>query len=181
MAERTRIAAFVLKYRLARETNSTYKIDVKRLPTRNAPFASSAAGLKNETHRPGACWSDRLFRRRELGFTRQHHASTAGTPEQGDAIERQNSRPDFQGLIYPGRSGDIQPAPIRPVSRPALTMTGRIISKRLAEAYLRFKKAGVPRNCTSIRAGADYGFGLRAQQSETSRANGSRALMEWLR
>ncbi|MEO7797813.1 MAG: alpha/beta hydrolase, partial [Opitutaceae bacterium] len=68
-----------------------------------------------------------------------------GKPDAADPVERVSSRPDFQALIYPGKSRQvIQPTPASP---PAFLAAGydyrEDISVGLAEAYLRFKKAKV--------------------------------------
>jgi len=102
------IAAFVLKHRLARETNSTYKIEVESLAdTQRAMrlIRSRAANWNLDPNRIGA-----------IGFSAGGELVNLvcarfddGQPDAGDAIERQPCRPNFQALIYPGRSGDIQP------------------------------------------------------------------------
>jgi hypothetical protein len=82
-----------------------------------------------------------------------------GKAEASDPIERQNSKPDFQALIYPGRSGDIQPTKESPPVFLACSYTDRKdISEGLAEAYLRFKRAGVPAELHIYSTGG-HGFG----------------------
>jgi len=50
----------------------------------------------------------------------------SGQADASDSVERQNSKPTFQALIYPGRSGDIQPTKDSPpASSPALTLTAK--------------------------------------------------------
>jgi len=171
-----------LKYRLARETELDLQESMlKRLPTRNAPFASSAAGLKNE-HRPGACWSDRLFRRRGIGFTRQH---TLRQRERTERETRSSGRiPDpILGAYLIWALRRLQPRPIRPrFSWPALTMTGRIFPKAWRGLSPLQDKPGVPRGTAHsiIRAG-DTGS-VCAPAIRNQPANGSRALRSgsWL-
>jgi endo-1,4-beta-xylanase len=85
----------------------------------------------------------------------------AGKPDATDPIDRQNARPDFQGLIYPGQSGKIIPEKGAP---PVFLACGygdrQDISEGLAEVYLRFKRAGVPAEL-HIYAGVGHGFGVR--------------------
>ena len=89
-----------------------------------------------------------------------------GKADAPDLIERQNSRPDFQGLIYPGRSGDIQPTKDSPPVFLACAYNDRKdISEGLAEVYLRFKRAGVPAEL-HIYASGGHGFGLRANNGK---------------
>ena len=96
-----------------------------------------------------------------------------------DPIERQNSRPVFQALIYPGRSGDIQPTNDSPPAFLACSYTDRKdISEGLAEVYLRFKKAGVPAELHIYSTGG-HGFGLRVSNHRPVGAWANR-FEEWL-
>jgi endo-1,4-beta-xylanase len=155
------IAAFVLKHRLAREAESTYKIDVES-------FADTQRAIRLIRSRAKE-WSIDAGRVGALGFsaggelvslaaTRFDNVNAAAA----DPIDRQPSRPDFQALIYPGRSGDIQPTKESPPVFLAASYTDRLdISEGLAEAYLRFKRAGVPAELHIYSTGG-HGFGLRA-------------------
>lgn len=98
------VTAVVLKYRLAREENSPYKLDVH--PRQDAYRAirlvrSHAKEWNIDTARVGM-----------LGFSAGGEvvASVAYKPGLGDAkaadpIDRLNGRPNFQMLIYPGPLG----------------------------------------------------------------------------
>ena len=155
------IAAFVLKHRLAREAESTYKIDVESLAdTRRAiRLIRSRAGEWNiDPGRVGA-----------IGFSAGGElvSMAASRPESGsassaDAIDRESSTLAFQALIYPGRSGDILPTrESSPVFLAAAYNDRQDISEGLAEAYLRFKRAGVVAELHIYSTGG-HGFGLRA-------------------
>lgn len=155
------IAAFVLKHRLAREANSTYRIEVESLAdTQRAMrlIRSRAAEWGIDPARVGA-----------LGFSAGGELvsmasarSDAGIPNAPDAIDRQSSTPDFQALIYPGRSADIQPTKDAPPAFLVAAYNDRTdISEGLAEAYLRFKRAGVPAELHIYNTGG-HGFGQRA-------------------
>lgn len=79
-----------------------------------------------------------------------------------DPVDREPSALAFQALIYPGRSGDIQPTKESPPVFLAAAYNDRQdISEGLAEAYLRFKRAGVPAEL-HIYATGGHGFGVRA-------------------
>jgi endo-1,4-beta-xylanase len=96
-----------------------------------------------------------------------------------DLIERQSCRPNFQALIYPGRSSDIQPATDFPPVFLACSYTDRKdISAGLAEVYLRFKRAGVPAEL-HIYATGGHGFGLRASNQKPVGAWANR-FEEWM-
>ena len=156
------IMAFVLKHRLAREEGSTYTVQEHALAdTRRAlRLIRSRAGLwKIDPARVGA-----------MGFSAggQLVALAALSPGEGqadaaDLVERENARPSFQALIYPGNSAAIVPAKDTP---PAFLVCGdkdrTDISEGLAEAYLRFRRAGASAEL-HIYAGVGHGFGLRAE------------------
>ena len=155
------IAAFVLKYRLARETNSTYKIDVEALAdTQRALRLIRSRGpeWKLDPSRVGAIGFSAGGELVALACTRFDSGNANAT----DPVERQNSKPDFQALIYPGRSGDIQPAKDSPPVFMACAYNDRQdIAEGLAEVYLRFKRAGVPAELHIYGSGG-HGFGLRS-------------------
>ena len=154
------IAAFVLKHRLAREAESTYKIDVEA-------FADAARAMRLIRSR-AAEWSLDPGRVGAIGFSAGGElVSMVSTRPDGpaanssDPIDGEGFRPDFQGLIYPGRSGDIQPTKNSPPAFLAAAYNDRPdISEGLAEVYLRFKRAGVPAELHIYGAGG-HGFGLR--------------------
>jgi acetyl esterase/lipase len=154
------IAAFVLKHRLAREADSTYKIDVES-------FADTQRAIRLIRSRAKE-WNIDASRLGTIGFSAGGELVAlagmrfdAGNAASIDEIERQSSRPDFLGLIYPGRSGDIQPAKESPPAFLACAYNDRTdIAEGLAEVYLRFKRAGVPAEL-HIYATGGHGFGLR--------------------
>ena len=155
------IAAFVLKHRLAREEKSTYKIEVES-------FADAQRAMRLIRSRASE-WGIDADRVGAIGFsaggelvsqvsTRFDSGSSAAT----DPVERERSKPDFQALIYPGRSGDIQPTRDSPPAFLAAAYSDRTdISEGLAEVYLRFKRAGAPAELHIYGTGG-HGFGLRA-------------------
>ena len=158
------IAAFVLKHRLAREANSTYKIDVES-------FADTKRALRLIRSR-AAEWSIDPGRVGAIGFSAGGElvsmASTSfetGDAAAADQFDRHGTKPDFQALIYPGRSGDIQPTKDSPPVFLAAAYNDRQdISEGLAEAYLRFKRAGVPAELHIYGTGG-HGFGLRSSNT----------------
>src|ERR1700752_3323128 len=155
------IAAFVLKHRLAREADSTYKIDVES-------FADTERAIRTIRHRAQE-WGVNPDRIGALGFSAGGElVSMAATKPDGgqasapDPIDRVPHALAFQALIYPGRSGDIQPTKEPPPVFLAAAYNDRQdISEGLAEAYLRFKRAGVPAELHIYGTGG-HGFGLRA-------------------
>jgi acetyl esterase/lipase len=155
------IAAFVLKHRLAREAGSTYRIEVES-------FADAQRAVRLIRSRARE-WNVDAAKVGALGFSaggelvsQMSTRFDVGTAAAADPLERESSRLDFQALIYPGRSGDIQPTKESPPAFLAAAYDDRQdISEGLAEAYLRFKRAGVPAELHMYGTGG-HGFGLRA-------------------
>jgi endo-1,4-beta-xylanase len=172
------IAAFVLKYRLAREANSTYKIDEHAL-------ADTQRAIRLVRSRARE-WGVNPARVGVLGFSAGGELAAlssmrydAGNKEAADAVERESSRPDFQALIYPGSSGRIAPTKDSP---PVFLVCGYKdrpdISRGLAEVYVRFKEAGVLAEL-HIYATAGHGFGVR-EKNRGAVATWPARFEEWL-
>ncbi len=172
------IAGLVLKYRLAREEGSTYTIEGHALrDTQRAVrlVRSRAAEWGIDPARVGV-----------LGFSAGGELAQQvsqkpgdGAADAADPIERQNARPAFQALIYPGRSQDIVPAPDSPPVFLACGYKDRPdISEGLATVYLAFKKVGVPAEL-HVYAGAGHGFGIRETDHSPAAAWPER-FREWL-
>jgi acetyl esterase/lipase len=155
------VAAFVLKYRLARQDGSTYSVEGHALPDAQRALRTIRARAKE--------WQVDPARLGVLGFSAG--GELAGlTAERGvDAdpklaapVDRESSRAAFQVLIYPGRADSIAPSAKSP---PAFLLCGENdrpdISQGLAKVYLRFKEVGVSAEL-HILAGAGHGFGARA-------------------
>ena len=154
------IAAFVLKHRLAREPNSTYRIEVESLSDTKRAIRLIRARAKEWNIDPARVGAMGFSAGGELVWLASS-LGDAGDETAPDPIERQSSRPDFEAMIYPGRSGDIQPAAgAPPVFLAAAYDDRQDISEGLAEAYLRFKRAGVPAELHIYGTGG-HGFGLR--------------------
>ncbi len=154
------VAAFVLKYRLAREAGSTYRVEVEAL--------ADAQRALRLVHARAAEWQVDPARVGIMGFSAGGELAALaaahgddGLPGATDAVDRADSRAAFQGLIYPGNTKSIQPAKDAPPAFLACGYDDRPdISQGLAEVYLRFKQAGVPAEL-HIYTGVGHGFGLR--------------------
>lgn len=154
------IAAFVLKYRLAREPGSTYSIQ-------DHAMADTRRALRTVRTR-AAEWGIKPDRVGIMGFSAGGELaafaamqSDAGKPEAVDAIERASSRPDFQALIYPGTSGLFNAEKGMPPLFIACGYSDRPdIAEGMATLYLKYKKAGVPAEL-HIYSNAGHGFGYR--------------------
>ncbi len=163
------IAAFVLKYRLARDSATPagrpqpYTID------RDA--VGDAQRAVRLVRSRAAEWGINPAAVGIIGFSAggEVAAVTAmrggpGDATSADPIDRLNSRPDFQGLIYPGQSQRIAPEKGAPPAFLACGANDRPdISQGLPKAYLLFKAAGVPVEL-HIYAGIGHGFGVRPER-----------------
>jgi endo-1,4-beta-xylanase len=172
------IAAFILKYRLARETGSTYRVDVESL-------ADAQRALRTVRSRATE-WGVDPARVGIMGFSAGGELAALaaargedGKPDAAEPLDRLSSRVAFQGLVYPGNAKAIQPTKDSP---PAFLLCGYDdrpdISQGLAEVFLRFKQAGVPAEL-HIYTGVGHGFGLRAT-NKLPVAEWPARLREWL-
>ena len=159
------IAAFVIKYRLAKETNSTYTVDDHAL-------ADMQRALRLVRAR-AAEWGIATNRIGVMGFSAggevaflsaQRFVQTVTNAV--DSVDRLPARPAFQALIYPGRAHRIEPTTNSP---PVFLVCGYNdrpdISEGLASVYLKFKQLKVPAEL-HIYAGSGHGFGLRANDTK---------------
>lgn len=155
------IAAFVLKYRLARETNSTYKVETEAL----ADAQRAIRLIRSRAHE----WYLDPARVGVMGFSAGGELAALAsmrfenTTNTTDQIEKQSARPDFQALIYPGNLKSVAPFKGSPPAFLACAANDRAdISEGLADAYLKFKQAGVPVELHIYSTGG-HGFGFRAK------------------
>lgn len=173
------IAAFVLKYRLAREKGSTYTIqDHAMADARRAIrlIRSRAEEWHVQTNRLGI-----------LGFSAGGELAAfaamnndPGQKDAADPIERQSSRPDFQALIYPGTSGLFNAEKGMPPIFIAAGYSDRPdISEGMATLYLKYKAAGVKAEM-HLYANAGHGFGYKPDAQPSAAARWPERFTEWL-
>ena len=172
------IAAFVLKYRLAREKGSTYTIqDHAMADTRRAiRLVRSKAGE----------WGIQPDRIGIMGFSAGGELaafaamkSDSGNAEAAEPLERLSSRPDFQALIYPGTSSLFSAEKGMP---PLFIACGygdrQDISEGMASLYLKYKAAGVKAEL-HIYSNAGHGFGYKPG-TNTAAGRWPERFTEWL-
>ena len=172
------IAAFVLKYRLAREPGSTYTIEAHAM-------ADTRRALRMVRSKAGE-WGVKPDHLGIMGFSAGGElaafaamSSDPGHADSADEIEHFSSRPDFQALIYPGTSDKFTVEKGMPPLFIACGYHDRPdIAEGMASLYLKYKKAGVEAEL-HIYATAGHGFGYRP---ETTSAAGAWPLRfrEWL-
>ncbi len=154
------IAAFVLKYRLAREPGSTYTIQ-------DHAMADARRAIRTVRNRATE-WHINPDRIGIMGFSAGGELaafaamqSDPGNKTAADPIEQNSSRPDFQALVYPGTSGLFNPEKGMPPLFIACGYGDRPdIAEGMASLYLKYKAAGVKAEL-HIYANAGHGFGYK--------------------
>lgn len=172
------IAAFVLRYRLAREKDSTYTVD-------DHAMADTRRAIRM-VRAKAAAWRINPQRIGILGFSAGGELAAlaamdfdSGDSDAADPIERVSCRPDFQVLIYPGSSDRFTVKPGMPPAFIALGAKDRPdISVGMAQLYLKYKETDVPCEL-HIYSNAGHGFGYRPNTSTAAGAWPVR-LREWL-
>jgi len=154
------VAAFVLKYRLAKEKGSTYTVEGDELNDIQRAIRvvrSRAAEWKIDPARVGVMGFSAGGELAVLASMRYDDGKAGAT----DAIDRESSKPAFQALLYPGLPKEIKLTKDTP---PAFLLCGaedrENISQGLPEYYLELRKAGVSAEL-HVYAGVGHGFGLR--------------------
>ncbi|HEX8040951.1 MAG TPA: alpha/beta hydrolase [Chryseosolibacter sp.] len=173
------VAAFVLKYRLAREPNSPYKLetDVKADAYRAMRLVRSLAGEWGvDPHRVGI-----------LGFSAGGevvaliaYGDGMGDPNAKDPVDRQNGRPDFQMLVYPG-PGFI-PETIPSTAPPAFMLAANddtCCSGPVVDLLTKYRKANVPIE-VHIYAQGKHAFNMGKRSQLASIKNFPQRMGDWL-
>lgn len=172
------IAAFVLRYRLAREPESKYSVDEHAM-------ADTRRAIRLVRSRAEQ-WQIKPDRLGVLGFSAGGELaalaamdSDNGYAQAVDKIETYSSRPDFQVLIYPGSSSRFTVKADMPPAFIALGENDRPdISVGMAQLYLKYKEAKVPCEL-HVYSGVGHGFGYRPDAT-TNVNNWPERLREWL-
>lgn len=172
------VAAFVLKYRLARENGSTYTIEGSALPDiqRAVRLVRSRASE----------WGVDPLRIGVMGFSAGGElaamASTryqAGIAVAADPIEHESSKPAFQALLYPAIPHDMSLSIQTP---PAFLVCGEDdrpdIAQGLPRLYLSLKQAGVSAEL-HVLARTGHGFGVRPSNRPPV-SDWPQLFLEWL-
>lgn len=172
------VAAFVLKYRLAREEGSTYTVEGESLRDMQRAIRlvrSRASEWKIDPERIGVMGFSAGGEIAALAAMR-YDSGTANAP---DPIDRQSSRPAFQALFYPAIPHDIKFTKDTP---PAFLLCGENdrpdISQGLPNLYIALKNAGVSTEL-HVYAGVAHGFGMR-ENTTGPVADWPARLLDWM-
>jgi endo-1,4-beta-xylanase len=176
------VAAFVLKYRLAREPGSTYKVEEHAL-------ADAQRAIRLLRAR-AAEWNLNPSRIGIMGFSAGGEVAAlaatrfdAGKPDAADPVDRQSSRPDFDALIYPGIRANAYTIPKdMPVTFLLCADNDRGPSTALSALYPMLKAAGIQTE-VHVYATGGHGFGINPNTKNPSPAATSWQLRlgDWLK
>ena len=175
------VAAFVLKYRLAREPGSTYKVEEHALADAQRAIRllrGRAAELHLNPARIGIMGFSAGGEVAALASTR----FDPGKPDSADPIERQSSRPDFDALIYPGIRAAAYTIPkSMPVTFLLCADNDKGPSTAISELYPLLKAAGIQTE-VHVYATGGHGFGINPNTRNPSPAatTWQVRLAEWL-
>lgn len=152
------IAAFILKYRLPRDTNSTYKLETESLSDIQRAIRLVRSSAKE--------WNVDTARIGVMGFSAGGEVAALaamrfdyGNANASDAVDRESSRPAFQALIYPANTRKYEVINNVP---PVFLLAGYKdeIARGIVDVYVKYKNAGVPAEL-HIYSNAAHGFGVR--------------------
>ena len=172
------VAAFVLKYRLARQKGSKFTVEGTELGDMQRAIRvvrSRSREWRIDPARVGVMGFSAGGELAVLASTRYDE----GQPSSEDSVERWSSKPAFQALIYPAIPHDPKLSAATPPAFLACGGNDRAdISQGLAELYLALTRLHVPVEL-HVYAGIGHGFGVRKSNSE-SVAGWISLFLDWL-
>lgn len=172
------VAAFVLKYRLAREKGSTVTVEGTELGDMQRAIRMVRSRSKEwgiDPNRVGVMGFSAGGELAALASTRYDQ----GRPDSSDPVEVWSSKPDFQALLYPAIPHD--PRLTEETPRAFLACGGDDrpdISQGLPEYYLALSRLHVSAEL-HVYAGVGHGFGLRVSNPEPV-AGWTMLFLEWM-
>ena len=172
------IAAFVLKYRLANEAGSTYTVDKDELADIKRAIRlvrSHAREWHIDTAKVGVMGFSAGGELAALAAMRFDY----GNPQAANPVDRINSRPAFQALIYPGNANRFDVVPnIPPVFLAAGYKDSPQITEGIIPVFLKYKHAGVK---ADLHIYTEAGHGFAADPTNKTSSGGWMDLfISWL-
>ncbi|HEX5222902.1 MAG TPA: alpha/beta hydrolase [Verrucomicrobiae bacterium] len=174
------VTCFVLKHRLARETNSPYSLQIH--PRQDAQRAmrvirSRAVEWNLDTNRIGA-----------LGFSAGGevvamlvYSPTAGDPSATDPVDRMNCRADFQISIYPGPLG-VPNGDVPADAPPAFFLVANDDNSHVGPVIAQLEKYRQAKRSVEVHlyARGGHGFNLGNRSKLTSIKTWPQRMADWL-
>jgi acetyl esterase/lipase len=152
------VAGIVLKYRLAKEPGSPYKVEVHALADIQRAIRLVRSRAKD--------WHIDPARVGVLGFSAGGEVAVlAGTrfdnghPDSDDAVERESSRPAFQALLYAAAPKDVQFPKDTPPTFICLAWDDKPKLAIVTDELPKLREAGIPCEL-HIYAQGGHGFGM---------------------
>ncbi|MCF3651636.1 alpha/beta hydrolase [Synoicihabitans lomoniglobus] len=180
------IAAFVLKYRLARDgSNPSGQPQPYTIEDHGAADAARAIRLIRHRAAPWQLRSDRIG---ILGFSAGGEIallaaaqSDSGDPTATDPIERASSRPDFFAPIYPGGLNRTDYGWSSATTPPAFLSCAfdDRMPEPLAALFTQLRQAGVNAELHIYSSGG-HGYGVRDDRPELPVSSWPNRFVEWL-
>lgn len=175
------VAAFVLKYRLAKEKGSTYTVDGDEMHDIQRAIRMVKARA--------AEWGVDPARVGVMGFSAGGElavkAALANDPvnaSAADPIDQQSDKPAFEALMYPGGLSAEIIAKVTKDMPPGFLLCGaddrENIAQMLPLLFVAMRKAGVSAELHEY-AGVGHGFGLRLSQRGAV-ADWGQVFVEWM-
>lgn len=174
------IAAFVLKYRLARETNSPYSLQIH--PRQDAQRAMRLLRFR------AAEWNLDTNRLGVMGFSAGGevaallvYSPSGGLPDATEPIDRTDCRADFQIVIYPGPLG-IPQGPIPPDSPPAFFVVADDDTSHVGPVLAQLEKYHQAHRPIEVHfyAHGGHGFNMGQRSKWAAIRSWPQRLADWL-
>jgi acetyl esterase/lipase len=156
------IAAFVLKYRLARAPGSTYRVDVHALMDAQRAIRTVRGRAKEWGVNPAAVGIMGFSAGGEVAYLAATQFDRPVVQKSDDPVDAFDCRPDFAALLYPGlpdRSTALA-AHIPPTFLCGASDDPFHLTPPMVQLYLTLEAAGVPCEL-HVYAQGGHGFGIR--------------------
>jgi acetyl esterase/lipase len=173
------VAAFVLKYRLGRDSNSPYQVD-------KHPLEDAYRAIRTVRSRAGE-WNIDSKRIGIMGFSAGGevvsmvaYGNGNGNANAPDSIDRMNGKPNFQILIYPGPLG--VPEIVPPDAPPAFLLVAnndQCCSTPVVTLLQKFRAAKVPVEA-HIYSQGDHAFNMANRSPFITLRNWPQRMAEWM-
>ncbi len=171
------VAAFVLKYRLAMDVSSSYKVHEHAL----ADIQRAIRMIRNQS----AQWGIKKNLIGVMGFSAGGELAGLAAIHGGDiheypadAIDRESARPDFQALVYPADTSSFRVSKNFP---PIFLLAGAKdfeIANEISVLYKKYQESGVHAEL-HIYEDAGHGFGVQ-KSNRGEMAKWPEQFLSWL-